>query len=153
MNSPAPDIVVTDLSGNPWRLSEALHQGPVLLAFFKISCPTCAFTLPYLQRLAERAAPGAPAILAISQDDPVTTGKFLQHFNIRLSAAIDKAWAFEASSAFGLTGVPSLFLVEQDRTISHSGLGFAKSDLEILGKRFGASPFDPGEQVPEFRPG
>ena len=39
---------------------------PVLLAFFKINCPTCQLTFPFLQRLADR---GGPRIVGVSQDD------------------------------------------------------------------------------------
>ena len=98
----APDVELIDLAGNPWRLWDALKSGSVLLAFIKTSCPTCAFTLPFLQRLHEQASPASPAILAVSQDDAATTSKYLQHFGIRLPAAIDKAWDFAAGTAFGI---------------------------------------------------
>ena len=153
MINQVPEIELKDLSGNHWQLTDALSSGPVLLVFFKTSCPTCRFTLPFLQRLADRNHPGAPAILAISQDDATITAKFLQHFGIELPAALDKAWDFPASTAFLVRTVPTLFLVEQDATISLACEGFAKADLETLGARFGGSPFHPGEQVPEFRPG
>lgn len=149
----APEVALTHLSGSPWRLSDALRSGPVLLAFFKTSCPTCRFTLPYLQRLADRQHPNAPAILAVSQDDAAITAKFFQHFSLELPAALDKAWDFPASTAFHLRSVPTLFLIEPDSTISLACEGFSRADLEALGLRFGGSPFQPGEQVPEFRPG
>ncbi len=153
MISHAPEVELRDLASNPWHLSSTLRAGPGLLAFFKSSCPTCCFTLPYLQRLADRKHPGAPAILAVSQDDQATTARCLQHFGIELPVAFDKAWAFPASDAFQVRTVPSLFLIEPDSTISLASEGFAKADLETLGARFGGSPFHPGEQVPEFRPG
>jgi peroxiredoxin len=37
----APDISLPGLDGSAWNLREALLHGPVVLAFFKISCPTC----------------------------------------------------------------------------------------------------------------
>ena len=149
----APDVELIDLAGNPWRLWDALKSGSVLLAFIKTSGPTCAFTLPFLQRLHEQASPASPAILAVSQDDAATTSKYLQHFGIRLPAAIDKAWDFAAGTAFGIRNVPALFLIEPDKSISLAAEGFCKADLETLGARFGGSPFQPGEMVPEFRPG
>jgi len=39
-----------------------------VLAFFKIDCPTCQLTFPYLQRMADR---GQRRIVAISQDDEI----------------------------------------------------------------------------------
>ena len=51
----APDFVLPTLSGIEVSLGEMTRSGPVLLAFFKISCPTCQYTFPFLERLA--AAP------------------------------------------------------------------------------------------------
>lgn len=149
----APDVELTDLDGNGYSLWETLKSGPILLAFIKTSCPTCAFTLPFLQRLHDQASPDSPAILAVSQDNAGTTSKYLQHFGIRLPVALDKAWDFAAGAAFGIRNVPALFLVESDKSISLAAEGFCKSDLETLGALFGGSPFHPGEMVPEFRPG
>ena len=125
--SKAPPIEVTDLAGSPWRLDAALEHGPVLLMFFKISCPTCRLTLPFLQRLAERGRPDSPALLAISQDDAPVTQDFLSRFGIQVPAAVDKAWDFPASNAFRITHVPSMFLVERDGTISTAIHGFVKT--------------------------
>ena len=145
----APQIEVTQLSGAAWRLDDARERQPVILAFFKASCPTCRLTLPFLQRLTEARV----KVLAISQDNAVVTQDFLNRFGISIPAAIDKAWDYPASSAFGITTVPSVFLIEPGGIISQAYEGFAKTDLEAIGVRLGVSPFAPGEAVPEFRPG
>jgi peroxiredoxin len=46
-----PYFQVATTTGERLSLQEALTHGPVLLAFFKVSCPTCQFTFPFLQRL------------------------------------------------------------------------------------------------------
>jgi len=149
----APAIEVVDLGGKAWRLEQALTKGPVLLAFIKISCPTCRLTLPFLQRLIERGQPGSPALLAISQDNAQATEDFLDRFGIRVPAAVDPAWDFVASNAFRITHVPSMFLIETDGTVSQAIEGFVKTELEMLGSRFGVTTFEAGEAVPELRPG
>jgi peroxiredoxin len=45
----APPIALTTVDGTNVSLAEALTKGPVLAAFFKVSCPTCQFTFPFLQ--------------------------------------------------------------------------------------------------------
>ena len=142
--SPAPDFQVEG-----WSLREALRNGPVLLVFFKVSCPTCQFTLPFLQRLEGSGL----QIAAISQDDQASTSEFLKRFHLTLRTLIDKPWDFTVSSAFRITQVPSLFLIEPDGTISLAGEGFSKADIERLGTRFGAVPFGIGDSVPSLRPG
>lgn len=139
----APKVELPDLDGKPWRLSEALKNGPVLLVFFKVSCPTCQFTLPFLERF------DLPQIIAISQDNAAAT----RAFGTRLPTVLDTPGTYPASNAYGITHVPALFLVETDGRISEAGDGFNKADLEKLGARFGVTPFRPGEQVPDLRPG
>ena len=37
----APDFTLPTIDGEQVSLKEALQKGPVLLAFFKVSCPVC----------------------------------------------------------------------------------------------------------------
>jgi peroxiredoxin len=144
----APDFQL----GN-WRLSEALRRGPVLLAFFKISCPTCQLTFPFLQRLADQAGLGTPQLAAVSQDDSKGTAQFQQRFGPSGPALLDEAPAYRASNLYQVRNVPTLYLIESDSTISMAVAGFSKAALETLGERFGVTPFREGEQVPVLRPG
>lgn len=144
----APDI---DLEG--WSLAEALKHGPVLLAFFKISCPTCQLTFPFLQRLADGAGKDAPQLVAVSQDDAASTAQFQERFNLSMRTVIDTPRTYPASNAYGISHVPSLFLVERDGRISLAVEGFSKAHLEKLGERFGAAPFHADDRVPVLQPG
>ena len=47
----APPFELPGIDGGRYSLQEALREGPVLAAFFKISCPTSQFTFPFLQRI------------------------------------------------------------------------------------------------------
>jgi Peroxiredoxin len=38
---PAPDFRLPDLQGAETSLDQLLPHGPVLVVFFKVSCPTC----------------------------------------------------------------------------------------------------------------
>jgi len=44
----APEISLPTLDGKKFVLREVLQRGPVLAAFFKVSCPVCQYTFPYL---------------------------------------------------------------------------------------------------------
>jgi peroxiredoxin len=149
----APDFELSDLDGKPWQLQEALKRGPVLLAFFKTSCPTCQFTFPFLQRLVNGAGPDAPHLVAITQDDAAATRQFEEKFGVSMPTLVDEPRGWPASNAYRITHVPSLFLVEKDGRISQAFDGFSKAEIEKLGGRFQAAPFRSGEQVPELRPG
>ncbi|MGH9611943.1 MAG: peroxiredoxin family protein [Bryobacteraceae bacterium] len=148
----APSFELPDLDGKSRSLDEMLADGmPLLLAFFKVSCPVCQLAFPFLERM---AGGGGVRFVAISQDDAAATQKFHQRFSVTFPTLLDSARAgYPASNAFQITNVPSLFLIEPDGAISLAISGFSRRDLEALGKRSGAPPFRPDEHVPEWKAG
>ncbi|MGA2324670.1 MAG: TlpA disulfide reductase family protein [Bryobacteraceae bacterium] len=146
----APGFQLQDLNGQTQSLQEILGRGPALLAFFKVSCPVCQFTFPFLQRLHESA--GGIAIIGVSQDSTAATREYNAEFGVTFPTLVDDA-GYSVSNAFGLDTVPSLFLIEPDGAISLRGCGFVKKDLDALGQRLGASPFRGDERIPEYKPG
>ena len=47
----APDFTLPVMDGKSFSLQGALTRGPVVAAFFKISCPVCQFAFPFLERI------------------------------------------------------------------------------------------------------
>jgi peroxiredoxin len=147
----APAFQLKSLGGQKRSLEEILASGPALLAFYKVSCPVCQLTFPYLERL---AAGSSLQIIAISQDDDGSTTGFNQRFGITFPTLLDQAREnYPASNAYGISTVPSLFLVEKDGQVGKSFSGFSKRDLEAIGERAGVKPFLPGENVPDWKAG
>lgn len=146
-----PAFDLADLNGESRSLDAILRKGPALLAFFKSSCPVCQLTFPYLQRM---AASTGVQVIGISQDDANTTTGFNRRFGITFQTLLDQSKAgYPVSNEFGIGTVPSIFLVEQDGTISRAFSGFSKRDMQAIGERAGVQPFLPDENVPEMRPG
>jgi peroxiredoxin len=157
--TPAPDFTLKDLSGNPHSLSETLKKGPVLLAFFKISCPVCQFTFPFIERIFERYGGGAAQIWGISQDDAADTNDFCKEFELTFTAFPDGD-GYPVSNLYRITNVPSLFFVEPDGTIGLSVTGFSKKDLAEISQKVAAANrkqavplFAPSDIVPDYKPG
>jgi len=148
----APAFELEDVQGAV-RPAARERSRPTLLVFFKVSCPTCQYTMPYVERLASSANPDAPEILAISQDDAPNTIQFQQRFGLSMPTLIDPAPRYAASNLYRLTRVPSFFLVEPDGAISLSFDGFEKAPLEQVAARFGVALFREDERVPASRPG
>ncbi len=149
--SKAPAFELRDLNGVSQPAKAILEEGPALLAFFKIGCPVCQMTMPFLERLVGQKS---LQIIGISQDDPAATRKFNDRFGVTFATLLDEPKAgYPASNAFGITNVPSMFVLERDGTISRAFAGFSKKDIQALGERVGIQPFKPDEKVPEFRPG
>jgi peroxiredoxin len=149
--SRAPEFNLARVNGAKQSLREILEKGPALLAFYKISCPVCQLTAPYLERLSSSAQ---IQVIGISQDDDGSTRGFLDRFGVTFPTLLDQSQAgYPASNAYGISSVPSLFLVERDGQVSRSFSGFSKRDLADLGAMAGVPLFQPGDDVPDWKAG
>lgn len=154
----APDFELARLengaAGRTSLLTELVAAGPVLLVFFKSSCPVCQMTLPFLERVHRGRAPGSLSIYGVSQDDAETTEEFSGQFGITFPMLLDtEESGYPASNAYGIGHVPSLFLVERDGKIAWSLEGFNKREIAAVAAQAGVNPFAADENVPEWKSG
>ena len=150
----APDVSLLDTLGERVSLGTLLSEGPAVLVFFKASCPVCQMTFPYLDRLAKAGSPEGLRVIGVSQDDDAITQAFQKRFGPSPQSLIDdEEQGYQVSNAYGITHVPTVFVVERDGNISNSWSGFSKADLQSLGGRFREPAFQPHESVPAFKPG
>jgi peroxiredoxin len=80
--STAPDFSLTSLDGKPFSLRDALARGPVVLIFFKISCPTCQYALPFYERLFQAYKNQHVMLVGVSQNNAEDTAAFAKEFGI-----------------------------------------------------------------------
>lgn len=148
----APMFRLPLLDGGVVDLAEWLAGGAVVLAFFKTTCPTCKLAFPFLERIHRHGS--GPRLLAISQDGAEATARFHAEFGVTMPTALDAAGnGYEASNAYGLTHVPSLFLVTAGGAIEWFSTGFAKAELEELAAMGGVELFTGDDRAPEWKPG
>jgi peroxiredoxin len=155
----APPIELPDSSGRSVAVSALLSKGPVLATFYKVSCPVCQYTLPFVERIHKAYGSEGVAVIGISQDDARDTRDFSKEYGLTFPSLID-AEDYPVSNAYGLTNVPTVFLIQPDGTIAASFTGFDKAGLEGISAGFAdhlskpAVPvFMPGEKVPDHKPG
>ena len=148
----APAIRLVDPNTKAEKsLDELLLNGPAVIAFFKVTCPTCQFTFPFLERLSRA---GSVRMVGVSQDDAESTAEFNREFGVTFPTLLDEEHRdYPASNAFGISQVPSMFLVEPGGRISWTSNGFSRRELEELGRRAGVTPFSQDEYVPEWKSG
>jgi peroxiredoxin len=156
----APDFSLRTLDGRNFALADELARGPVVLAFFKVSCPTCQYTFPFLERLYKAYRNSEVTMVGISQNDAKETAAFVKEFGVTFPVLLDEIGRYPASNAYGLTNVPTVFWVAQDGEIEVSSVGWIKADFEQIndklaesGKAAPALVFKPGEDVRDFRAG
>lgn len=157
--SKAPGFTLSTMDGKQLSLNDALSRGPVVLAFFKVSCPVCQYAFPFLERIFKSAG-SKVSVLGVSQNDKKDTAAFNKEFGITFPVLLDDTSAYPVSNAYGLTNVPTIFWIEPDGTIEVSSVGWVKQDIEDIHRKvseLGAqdvkSLFRPDEQVPAYRPG
>ena len=157
----APEIALSLPDGRKFSLSEARKRGPVVAAFFKVNCPTCQLAFPYLERIFKAYSKGgAFTMVGISQNKASDTEAFNREFGITFPVVLDEPGRYPVSNAYGLTNVPSIFLISPEGEIEFSTVGWSKADIEGLNRQLAkisnlgpAQLFPTGQKVPEFKPG
>jgi peroxiredoxin len=159
----APDARFRTPQGGSLSTAEVVASGhglPVLLAFFKISCPICRLTWPYLQRLHEAYGGKSVHVVGISQDDAASSrAYYAANGGATFELLLDPEPTFVASNAFDVESVPLIVLLAPDGTIEDTFAGWSRKRMEALGARFATKSIPlvpvipPGDPVREFSAG
>ena len=156
----APDFTLPTMDGRQFSLKEALSKGPVIAAFFKISCPVCQYAFPFLERIYKNSGTKGVTIVGISQDNRRDTNAFMKEFGVNFPVLLEDPASYHTSNAYGLTNVPSIFWIAPDGEVEISSVGWSRPEIEEIYQRIseingGAAPplFRAGEEVRDFRAG
>jgi peroxiredoxin len=156
----APDFALTALDGKQFSLAGALSGGHVVLAFFKVSCPTCQYAFPFFERLYQAYRRNGVTLVGISQNEAKETSAFAKQFGVTFPILLDDTHSYPVSNAYGLTNVPTLFWIAPDGEIELTSVGWVKADFEQVNRKMAdagktppAAMFQPGEDVREIRAG
>ncbi len=155
----APDVNLPDLEHKRFSLTAELQRGPVVLAFFKISCPVCQYTLPFLDRL-YRLFGGKANIVGVSQNSRSDTEHFRREYGVTFRTLLDDRERYPASNDYGLTNVPSIFLISPEGPVEQTIVGWSRDEFQQMSRRLAdmlnappALVFRPGEDVPAYQAG
>lgn len=138
-----PDTTTGDPLADPWR------DGPVVLAFFKTTCPVCQMAAPKVQALAD----GGVRVVAVGEDPPAEIRSYSDQYGQNVTTLTEAA-PYPASDAFGIDTVPTLFLVDGDGTVRDAVVSWDREAWNRFAEAAGGSPVsDGGDGLPPFRPG
>jgi peroxiredoxin len=156
----APEFTLKSLDGKHFSLADSLARGPVVLAFFKVSCPTCQYAFPFFDRLHKAYGQNGVTLVGISQNDAKETAAFAKQFGVTFPILLDDTHSYPVSNAYGLTNVPTLFWIAPDGEIEISSVGWVKADFEQInrkmaeaGKTAPAAIFKQSEDILAMRAG
>ncbi len=156
----APDFNLSTLEGKAFSLKEALAQAPVVLAFFKVSCPTCQYAFPFYERLFRAYKNQHVTLIGVSQNSAEDTAAFAREFGITFPLLLEDTRSYAVSNAYGLTNVPTLFWIGTDGAIEITSVGWVKPEFEAINRRMAeagaiatAPMFRPSDDVRDYRAG
>jgi peroxiredoxin len=157
----APEIELTALDGSKFSLSAARARGPVVVAFLKVSCPVCQLAFPYLERMFKAySKSGSFTLVGVSQDSAADTIAFNREFGVSFPVLLDERSTYPVSNAYGLTNVPTVFVITPQGGIESTTVGWLKSEIAELNQKLAALSnagpvqiFYPRDNVPDFKPG
>ncbi|HKZ22702.1 MAG TPA: TlpA disulfide reductase family protein, partial [candidate division Zixibacteria bacterium] len=112
----APDFKLTAADGKSYSLKEKLSTDLTLLAIFKINCPTCQFTFPFLEKLHKNYAGKGFTLWGISQNNQAETMQFASQYKVSFPLLLDQN-NYQISYAYRITVVPTLFLIDKNQEI------------------------------------
>ena len=156
----APDFTLKTIDGKQFSLPDALARGPVVAAFFKVSCPVCQYAFPFLERIYKAYGNKNVTIVGVSQNEKKDTAGFLKEYGVTFPVLLDDTSTYPVSNAYGLTNVPTIFWIAEDREIEISSVGWVRQEIEQINRKAAEvtgdgmkAMFHPGEEVADFRAG
>ena len=105
---------------------------PAVLYFFKSTCPSCALSFPYIDRLDRAFSDDAVGVWGVSQEDLPTAHEFMDRCSVNLPLVDDSA--LDASTAFDIQNVPTLCLLDADGRVQDVVVGHDKAGLNRVGE-------------------
>jgi thiol-disulfide isomerase/thioredoxin len=131
-------------------------DGPLALVFYKVTCPVCQMAAPKVDVMAQ-TYPGR--VIGVGQDPPAELERFGREFGMEIPALPDLP-PYDASNAYGIESVPTLFVVDGNGTVADTVVSWDRDGYNRASARLatllGVEPVtvsDPSDGLPPFRPG
>ena len=138
-----PDATTGEPVTDPWR------EGPVVVAFFKTTCPVCQMAAPKVQALAESGL----RVVAVGEDPPPEIRSYAERHGQNVTTLSEPA-PYPVSDAFGIDTVPTLFLVGEDGNVRDAVVSWDRDAWNRFAEEAGGTAVsEDGDGLPPFRPG
>ncbi len=130
----APDCALSDFN-HPERI---IHLKPnkdvVYVDFWASWCGPCVKSFPFLEHLHQQYHKKGLKIIAINLDDSKKDAEeFLKAYPVSFQIVQDPDGL--CPEKFGLTVMPSSYLIDRQGNIHHTGLGFNKAEVLEMSKK------------------
>jgi len=157
IGAPAPTFSLPGRDGGSRTLEDL--GTPALLAFFKMSCPTCQLAFPVFGEI-ERRFHGSAAVVAVAQDPMLQAQQWLTELGFEGEVLNDSYGRYEVSRAYDIQTVPTLVLVGPSGDVDLVTEGWSRHAVNLVAERIGeltgglTDPVsDPEDGLPHYKPG
>jgi peroxiredoxin len=158
--APALDVPLDDTQGGEHTLGEWLTSGPLVLGIYKSSCQASKTIFPILQRLYQREHAHGLSVVGVAQDSANITRSFARRYGITFPLLIEPD-GYPISSAYDIFATPTVYLIQPDRTVAFTLMGFLRDQVNQFGDVVAAELNQPPQpliteadtDVPLFVPG
>lgn len=117
----APNISVTDLSGNPVTLA-SLRGKIVALNFWYAACEPCKIEMPALQHSYDKYKAQGFVVLGVDVTDNASTASaFIREVGITYPVVRDDQ--LQTATTYNITDTPSTFFIDRDGVIRNRVVG------------------------------
>jgi len=119
VGEPLPDFALRTFEGGT-ASRETLEGKPLLVIFWNTWCPNCLRELPEIARQSERLGPRGLRVLAVNTAMNDTEPKARAYWN-KYGYAFPSGFDhdFDVGQAFGVFGVPTVFLVDSKGVVRY----------------------------------
>ncbi len=155
----APAFSLEGMDGGKHSLEEIKTKGVGVLAFFKVTCPTCQYTFPFLERIYQKIKATGIPFWGIVQDPMDKARDFARQYGTTFPYLIDDR-PYLVSKIYGISIVPTWYLVDGNLKVIASGESWVKKEYvnlaTLLAEKTGVEIvglFSPDENVVELKPG
>lgn len=122
VGAPAPDFVLSDLAGQPVRLSDFRGQ-VVLLNFWATWCGPCEAEMPAIEDRYTTFKNQGLVVLGINQDEAAETVQpFVDRLGLTFTIVLDPGAV--VGELYRARGLPTTFIVDRDGQIIIQKVGF-----------------------------
>lgn len=127
----APEWELMNSEGNNVKLSD-LKGKVVLMDFWATWCPPCRAAMPAVQKLHEKYAGKPVAIFGVNCWERGDAAAYMANNNFTYGLLLK---ADKVAGAYGVTGIPTFYLIGPDGKILHAGSGFGPGIKETIEKK------------------
>lgn len=132
VGAPAPSFANPHINGTYLMSKNVFGKGWVLLDFFATDCEPCKKELPELQKMVDEFGPKGFVVLIIATDPQgvLLVKPFVESQKVELPLVIDRYRV--TTERYGVTLIPSVFLVDPKGAIAFKAEGYTETTLEQI---------------------